>query len=202
MSKFGVGVGDDFPVDDGSGPRAAGERPPGDDRADYEEWKRRRDAYRAQREQWRAQREEWQGRKRAFKEKVRAAARESFGERSDRYDDGWHRGRHRGARYFPFFVLPFLGLLIPILILALLIAIVAAIFKSPFVFLALILMAFLLFGFRRHHWAGSWHRYGRGGWRDHDFGRDYDFDLKPTASSPPAGPAAQTPPAPPQDGGK
>ena len=54
MSKIGVGVGDDFPVDDGA-PKNTSE-PPRDDRAEFEEWKRRRDAYRAQREAWRTQR--------------------------------------------------------------------------------------------------------------------------------------------------
>jgi hypothetical protein len=47
MSKFGVGVGDDFPIDDNNGREQA---QPQDDRAEYEEWKRRRDAHRAQRE--------------------------------------------------------------------------------------------------------------------------------------------------------
>ena len=39
MSKIGVGVGDDFPVDDGA-PKNTSE-PPRDDRAEFEEWKRR-----------------------------------------------------------------------------------------------------------------------------------------------------------------
>src|SRR5215472_17600628 len=60
MSKYGVGVGDDFPVDDGRGP---GQQGPEDDRAEFEEWKRRRDAWRAQREAHRAQREEWRRRR-------------------------------------------------------------------------------------------------------------------------------------------
>src|ERR1700756_3652829 len=99
MSKFGVGVGDDFPVDDGRGnePGRDQAQQPQDDRAEYEEWKRRRDAHRAQREEWRRQREEWKERKRAFKERVRQAARESFGAHARDYEDrhyyGWRSGR-------------------------------------------------------------------------------------------------------------
>ena len=197
MSKFGVGVGDDFPVDDGNGNRAAGDQGPQDDRAEYEAWKRDRDAERARREQYRAQREEWHRRKDAFKEKVRAAARESFGQDGERRYGS--RGSYHRHGFHPFGWSLFA--LVPILGLVLLVSLIAAIFKSPFVFLALVLAAFLIFGFRRHHFAGHdhgwhdhrWHRHGR-----HD--RDYDVDLKPTSTS---DTAPQTPaPAAPQDGGK
>ena len=198
MSKFGVGVGDDFPVDDGSGQGAGGDRgSPRDDREEFEAWKRRRQSHRAQREQWRAQREEWRARKRAFKEKIRAAARESFGDdwEDRRYD---RRGYRRHG--FPF---PLLAL-IPILALVLIVSLIAAILKSPFIFLALAAVAiFFIAHYRDHrHFAGH-------GWQRHDWqGRDYDFDLKPSRGpQPPAGngaivtpPPSQTPP--PQDGGK
>lgn len=203
MSKFGVGVGDDFPVDDGNGRGEGGDQgPPRDEREEFEDWKRRREAHRARREQYRQQRAEWQERKRAFKEKIRAAARESFGDA--RYDDdrgyrGWHSG-HRRSR-FPFFLWPAIGIMIPILFIALLVAIIAAVFKSPFVFLGLVLLAFMFFGFRHHRWAGPGHRHWHGHW--HGGSDGYDFDLKPTSSS--TGGSTQTPPAPPaapQDGGK
>src|SRR6185312_999209 len=170
MSKFGVGVGDDFPIDDNNGREQA---QPQDDRAEYEEWKRRRDAHRAQREEWRRQREEWRERKRAFKERVRAAARESFGPRYGEYEDGyyhhsgWRSGHRRGG--FPFLVWPALGLLIPILIIALLVSVIAAVFKSPFVFLGLAVLAFLFIAHRHHHH----HDHFRGPHGDHD------FDLRP-----------------------
>jgi hypothetical protein len=201
MSKFGVGVGDDFPVDDGNGQGAGGDQgPPRDDREEFEEWKRRREAHRARREQVRQQRAEWQERKRAFKEKIRAAARESFGDGrhdGERHYYGWHSGQRRS--HFPFFLWPAIGLMIPILLIALLVAIIAAVFKSPFMFLGLVLLAFLFFGFRAHHWAGP----GHGRWHDRDHGRDrwrgrddgYDFDLKPSSSS--TNDPKQTPPAPP-----
>jgi hypothetical protein len=186
MSKFGVGVGDDFPVDDGrgNGP-GAGQDQPRDDRAEYEEWKRRRDAHRAQREEWHRQREEWRQRKHAFKERVRQAARESFGPRDGDYEYerhyGWRSGgrRHRGG--FPFLVWPAIGLLIPILIIALLVSVIAAVFKSPFLFLGLVALAFLFFGYHHHHH----HRHD-------DFrGPDYDFDLRPAG-----GPRPPQPPQP------
>jgi hypothetical protein len=210
MSKFGVGVGDDFPVDDGNGQGASGNQgQPRDDRADYEEWKRRREAHRAQREQWRAQREEWRNRKRAFKEKIRAAARESFGD--DWEDRRYGRGGFGyGRRGFPFGVA-----LIPVLGIVLVVALFAAIIKSPFVFLALALVGFFFFAHRFHHHG---HRFAGHGWHGHDrhghdrHGRDYDFDLKPSPEAktnndaavtpPPTQTSPQTPPSAPQDGGK
>ncbi len=189
MSKFGVGVGDDFPVDDGNGNRAAGDQAPGngnanaDDRADYEEWKRRRDAYRAQREQWRAQREEWKNRRRAFKEKVRAAARDSFGRDWSDYRDYDDHRRHRrgGHSYWPFWML------LPILGIVLFVSLISAIFKSPLVFVALAAIGFFWFSHRHHQWD-----------KRH---RDYDFDLKP-ANGPQPSATIVTPPPAPQDGGK
>ncbi|HWD50713.1 MAG TPA: hypothetical protein VG309_12350 [Rhizomicrobium sp.] len=190
MSKFGVGVGDEFPVDDERGNTASADQGstqqqanPEADRAEFEEWKRRRDAYRAQQDEWRkqreahrAQREEWRDRKRAFKEKVRAAARESFGRDDFRDDDDYPRGFHHGwgmrRSRFPFFLVPFFGILIPIIIVAVLISIVAAIFKSPFVFLGLAILAFLFFAHRHNH-------------RHHVRHRDYDLDLKARPMSPP-----------------
>jgi hypothetical protein len=183
MSKFGVGVGDDFPVDDGRGNEPGHDQAgPQDDRAEYEEWKRRRDAHRAQRDEWRRQREEWRDRKRAFKERVRAAARESFGPRDGDYEYerhyGWRSGRSRRGG-FPFLVWPAIGLLIPILIIALVVSVIAAVFKSPFLFLGLIALGFLFFGWRHHH-------------HHDDFrGHDYDFDLRPAG-----GPRSPQPPQP------
>jgi hypothetical protein len=207
MSKFGVGVGDEFPVDDGSGPGAGGDQGP-DDRAQYEAWKRRKEAYRAQREQWRAQREEWRSRKHAFKEKVRAAARESFGDDWDERRYG-RRGYGYGRRGFGLSLFA----LIPLLGLVLMVALIAAIIKSPFVFLALALGGFFLFAYRHHRHD---HNFAGHGWHGPDRdGRSYDFDLKPSrAPQAPKDnnadynnvivtpPPSQTPPQSPQDGGK
>jgi hypothetical protein len=185
-------VGDEFPIDDNNN-SGRDQTQPQDDRAEFEEWKRRRDAHRAQREEWRRQREEWRERKRAFKERVRQAARETFGEDHDDHHYGY-RGdwrsdgrRHRGG--FPFLVWPAVGLLIPILIVATMIAILAAVFKSPFVFLGLIVLGALFFAHRHHH-----HDHGN------YYGRGYDFDLKPSRGPTPnnnGGAIVTPPPAPP-----
>lgn len=96
MSKYGVGIGDDFPLDDGRGPAAGGPNDaPRDDRAEFEDWKRRRDEWRAQREawksqaeNWRRQRDEWRARRRAYRDQRRA---EYHGGRADYYDSrGWY----------------------------------------------------------------------------------------------------------------
>lgn len=168
MSKIGVGIGEDFPVDDGGG----------DDRSEFESWKRRRDDWRARRDQWRAQEEEWRqrraewrARKRAFKEKVRNAARETFGPEYDAYRDA--RGRY--GHYWPFGyrAMKILGIV-------LVIALIMEIFRAPLLFLALAAGAWF-FIFHRHH-----HR--------HAYGCDYDFDAKP--ASRPQEP--QTPPPSPE----
>ena len=197
MSKFGVGVGDEFPIDDNNN-GGRDQAQPQDDRAEFEEWKRRRDAHRAQREEWRRQRDEWRERKRAFKERVRQAARESFGARADDYEHrhyyGWRSGRGRGG--FPFLVWPAIGLLIPVLIIAIFISVIAAVFKSPFLFLGLVLLAFLFFGYRHHHHHDDF----RGPYRD------YDFDLKPANGpqppQPPQPTVVVTPPPPSAPSGK
>ncbi len=168
MSKIGVGVGEDFPVDDGNG---------GDDRADYEAWKRRREEWRERREQWRAEEEEWRrrrwewrARKRAFKEKVRAAARETFGPEYDAYRDARTRYRH----YWPFGY----GLM-RVLGIVLVIALISEVFRAPLLFLALAGGAWFFFAHRHHRYA---------------HGCDYDFDARP--ASRPQGPPQQPQPPP------
>ena len=172
MSKIGVGVGEDFPVDDGAGKTGPGD----DDRAEYETWKRRRDAWRARREQWRAdqdewrqRRDEWRARRRAFKEKVRNAARETFGPEYDAYRDA--RGRY--GHYWPFSY----GLL-RILGIVLVIALISEIFRAPLLFLALIGGAWFFLFHRRHGYAHA----------------GYDFDAQPAPQSS-AQPAQPPPPA-------
>ena len=159
MSKIGVGVGDDFPVDDGNGVPPGGQQGPrteADDRADYEDWKRRRDEWRSQRDASRAQREAWRASKRAFKEKVRAAARESFGQDWDPRDgrgyDRYRRGRHWGG----------LWMVIPILGIVAFFSLISAIFKAPFVFLGLIALGAVFFMHRGHPWRFHHGHYGYG----------------------------------------
>lgn len=80
MSKIGVGVGDEFPVDDGApkgdAPAAPNATPPEEaDRAEFEAWKRRRDAWRAQKAAMRAVHDEWKQRRREWKEQWKAQRR-------------------------------------------------------------------------------------------------------------------------------
>src|SRR5258707_15357159 len=98
MSKIGVGVGDEFPLDDGAAKSAAAETPrtPEDDRAEFEEWKRRRDAWRAQREAWRAQHAEWHRRRREWKDQWRAQRRQW----RDDFRDGPRDGRYPPPFFF------------------------------------------------------------------------------------------------------
>ncbi len=113
MSKIGVGVGDEFPLDDGTSHSNTTNNAPGDaprdDRAEFEDWKRRRDAHRAQHEAWRAQREEWRRRRDEWKAQWREQRRAWRDEYRGAYPgDGdpaypfshWGRGFRRGR--FPF----------------------------------------------------------------------------------------------------
>ena len=83
MSKLGVGVGDEFPIDDGNPAGGNASSGPGTSDSDYEarraEWRRQREAWREERrrvrDQWRA---EWREKKRAFKEEMRAKYGEDF----------------------------------------------------------------------------------------------------------------------------
>ena len=174
MSKIGVGVGDDFPVDDGQGRNTGSEPPPGDDRAEFEEWKRRRDDYRAQREAWRAQREdwrkqrdEWRARRRAFRDQLRGEMRDAF--RDDRYGNGY--------RYHPFWP----GYRVwRILTLVAGIALIVFMFSHFYVLIGILALGALFFAYHRH---------------GHD-----PFDLGPydySQPSPGPQPASPTPPAPP-----
>jgi Flp pilus assembly protein TadB len=83
MSKLGVGVGDEFPIDDGNPAGGNASGGPGTNNPDYEarraEWRRQREAWREQRRQLRDQwRAEWREKKRAFKEEMRAKYGEDF----------------------------------------------------------------------------------------------------------------------------
>src|SRR5690348_8934013 len=108
MSKIGVGVGDEFPVNDGNNPNttsnSTGANPPDDDRAELEEWKLRRDAWRAQKEQWRAQRDEWQRRRHEWKQQWRENKRAFRDEMRARFGDDYdnYGGRRYGRGRFPF----------------------------------------------------------------------------------------------------
>jgi hypothetical protein len=107
MSKLGVGVGDEFPIDDGNPAGGNAASGPGtndpDTNARRAEWLRQREAWREERrrlrDQWRA---EWREKKRAFKEEMRA----KYGEDFDLYGYGhggygrYWRGHHLLRLFF------------------------------------------------------------------------------------------------------
>jgi len=200
MGKIGVGVGDDFPVDDENGGASGGQQGPAnqrseaDDRAEYEMWKRRRDAWRAEREARRAEREAWKARKRAFKRKLKEAIHDSFGDEdyrgdyrgrdwNDRYDGRGRAGHPFGWRWAGPAAL--LAIVVPFLILMLVFALISAAFKAPFVILAVCAIVWIVYGMRHHHRHDRGYRYY------------YDGDI----DTPPRGPRPQQPPpSPPQSG--
>lgn len=79
MAKIGVGVGEEFPINDrpenggaesGPGPDARQEHCCGwDSDEDYEDWRAWREERRARRHEWRARRREW---RRRYREEMRA----------------------------------------------------------------------------------------------------------------------------------
>jgi hypothetical protein len=183
MSKIGVGVGEDFPVDDGHGAgqsagQGGGPRGPRSEQDEFEDWKRRRDQWRSQREQWRAQRDEWRARRRAFKRKIREAAHESFGQDWDGYRyEQYRRSRRHG--FGPLWVL------IPVLGVVLFFSLIAAIFKAPFAILAVIAICALVYS---HHNRYRFHRHHY----DYDMPRGPIVTPPPPKSEPPAPPPAVT----------
>ena len=173
MSKIGVGVGDDFPVDDGAPKNDSGPQAPRDDRAEFEEWKHRRDAYRAQKDAWRAQREEWRARRDDWKAHIKAqsrAWRDDFREdiRAGAGEFAGPYGRYRRRGYFPFY-----GLLMRILFAVAAIALIVFVFAHIGYILVGLLAVAVLFA--------AWHHYGHDPF---DIGpRDYS---RPVNAPPPA----------------
>jgi hypothetical protein len=120
MAKLGVGIGEEFPMDDSGGP-------------DEESLRRQR---------------EWARRKQAFRDfwsKVKAAARESFGEDWDQFT-----ARLFTVRWWPYGVPMFI--LAAIFVICLISAVLAA---APALLVSGGLFAFVLWRYRK--------RYGRAG---------------------------------------
>jgi hypothetical protein len=112
MSKLGVGVGDDFPIDDGNPAGGNASSGPGTNHSEYEasraEWRRQREAWREERrrvkDEWRA---EWREKKRAWKEEMRAKYGKDFD--FDGYGHGGYGRYWRGHQLLRLFVV--LGLI-------------------------------------------------------------------------------------------
>ena len=172
MSKYGVGIGDDFPLDDGRGPAGGPNDPPRDDRAEFEDWKRRRDDWRAQREAWKAQaenwrrqRDEWRARRRAYRDSHRGdfGGGRSYGY----YGRGWY------PHFFGFGIMRLLAIFAVI-------ALIVFAFSHLYVVVGILAVLALFAASHRH------------GFDPFDFG---PHDYARPATPPPA--ATQTPPAPP-----
>ncbi len=166
MGKLGVGIGDDFPVEDGqrgpSGENAAASDPGRD--AEYE---KRREDYRKARDAWREQRHKmrdaWREKRRAYREQMRArygdAHAGEFGH-GPHWGDGhhWGFGPHR---------------LFQILVIVGLVMLAIAIFSHIYILFGLVVLAGLYFAYR-------------GGF-DH-----FDFGEPPHSAPPPASPPGAT----------
>jgi hypothetical protein len=134
MGKLGVGVGDDFPIDEGK-PREAAPPGPGPDyEKEREEWQKRREEWRRQRDQWREKRrqwrDEWRRKRREFREEMRAR----YGSDFDDYEPWrWHADPHHIFRL--------LGILA-------LIVVTIMIFSHIYILFGLIVLAGLYFAYR------------------------------------------------------
>lgn len=183
MSKYGVGIGDDFPLDDGRGPGAAGSSSaaggdaPRDDRAEFEDWKRRRDEWRAQREawksqaeNWRRQRDEWRARRRAYRDQRRG---EYYGGGSYDYGRGWY------PHFFGFGLFRLLAFFAVI-------ALIVFAFSHLYVVVG-ILAVVALFAASRHHGIDPFD------FGPHDYSQRPPPPAQPQANQPPASPPATTP---------
>jgi hypothetical protein len=190
MSKIGVGVGDEFPVDDSANANPNTPSTPQDDRAEFESWKQRRDAWRAQqqarreqRDAWHAQRDamkqEWRKRRHEWRAQAHQWRDEMRGEFETRGDDGyrygprWHGGwhRHGGAKL--------LGLV------AILALVIFAVSHIGTILMSLAAVAVLVI---------AWHHFGPGGHR-FDHYRYAGPTAPPSTSAPSAPPPAPQAPA-------
>jgi len=92
MGKLGVGVGEDFPMDDGK-PRDT------ESEAEWqkarEEWRKAHDEWHKQREEWREKRRELRDKWKKFRDQFRAEMRERYSARYEGWDHhwGWDDGR-------------------------------------------------------------------------------------------------------------
>jgi hypothetical protein len=134
MGKFGVGIGDDFPIDEGK-PRDAA--PPGtgpDYEKEREEWRKRHEQWRKQRDEWhekrRQWRDEWRKRRREFREEMRAR----YG--GDFYDE--EHWRWYGEPHQLFRILGIIALLV----------VTIMIFSHIYILFGLIVLAGLYFAYR------------------------------------------------------
>ena len=179
MTKIGVGVGEDFPIEDrppsgGGEDKPEGEGGSGPDKGpgpheydaahdhryggcgwDYGRWDR--EEWRRNRAEWRRHRHEWKARHREWRRRFRAEMRE------------------RGYRGFPFFFFPLIPMLIGLTVFAILVTgLVTIVAAAPFFILGLALLFVLYAAHRRHY---------------------HHYDYRYYEATPTDGPSNGTPPA-------
>lgn len=135
MTKIGVGVGEEFPIEDKPGQESGAGRTSGENRRDdgygcgpdsYEDWCDWREERRARRAEWRARRREWR--------------RRCAEERRMRYGPG--------DPYYYYWGLP--RILRIVLVVAAIMLIFRVLAEAPFIILGLGLLA-VLYAVHRHH---------------------------------------------------
>jgi hypothetical protein len=171
MSKLGVGIGDEFPIDDGKPAGDSAQRGPEYD-SDYEarraEWHGQRDAWRDQRRQWRDQ---WREKKRAFREEMRAHTGDDFD-----HDGHWHGPYGYGRHRYVFKLLALAGAIV----------IAITIFSHIYILFGLLVL------------AGLFYAYHHRGYDHFDWSPSAHPAPRRPAQSPTSSPSS-APPAPPSD---
>ena len=126
MGKLGVGIGDDFPIDDGRPQDTAPPGPGSDYEREREEWRKRREEWREKRRQWR---DEWRKKRREFQAEIQAR----YGDFHDDDHWRWHASPHHILR-----ILAILGLIV----------VTIMIFSHIYILFGLIVLAGLYFAYR------------------------------------------------------
>jgi len=146
MGKLGVGIGDEFPVDDPKGPTSGETAGPGDSAPRDPEIDKLREEYRKARDAWREQRRKlrdaWRERRHAERDDMRRRYGDSFS--SQRWDEHfWHYHWRFDPRH-----IANLLLIVGLIVLAI------VIFSHIYILFGLIVLAGLYFayrgGFERH----------------------------------------------------
>ena len=151
MARIGVGVGEDFPIEDKPGAASGGQSErPGEGPGPHEYDAASDHRYAGcgpgwDREDWRAHRAEWRRHRREWKAEHREWRRRFKAELRDRIRSG------EFPRYFPFFF-PLIPILIGLTVLAILVTgVVTIVASAPFVVVGLALLFVLYAAHRRHY---------------------------------------------------
>jgi hypothetical protein len=144
MGKYGVGIGDEFPIEDQAPPEQGSGASGNPDEQEYERqreaWRKAREAWREQRMRWR---EEWRARWREHRRQLREEMRARYGEDAySRYGYGHGYGGWQGRSGDGRFI--WQGLMI-----AGLVALAIAIFSHLYIVFGLAVLAALYYAYHR-----------------------------------------------------